>query len=105
MRYSKLIWNHEFADEPAQVFSEHDDGGWERRKVEVFPDGSVGFASSTESFGGTKLSLIQCPPDEEVNLDPEFKVVDVAKDEFEGLWNEARQGVRPLRVQGSSRTS
>ena len=98
MRYSKLIWNHKVPDEPTQVFSEHDEDGWERRKVELFPDGTVGFASSTESSGGTKLSLIQCPPDEEVNLEPEFQVVDVTKDEFESLWNEARQGVRPLRV-------
>lgn len=94
MRYSKLLWNHKFPDEPVEIFSEHDDKGWERRKVELFRDGSMGFASPAESSNGTKLSLIQCPPDEEVNSEPEFRVVDVTKDEFESVWTKARQLVK-----------
>ena len=94
MRYSKLLWNHTFPNEPVAIYSEHDDKGWERRKVELFRDGSIGFASATESSEGTKLSLIQCPPDEEVNSEPEFRVMDISKDEFEGLWTRARQLVK-----------
>lgn len=94
MRYSKLIWNHTFPNEPVEIYSEHDDKCWERRKVEIFRDGVMGFASATESSEGTKLSLIQCPPDEEVNSEPEFRVVNITKDEFESLWTKARQLVK-----------
>ena len=91
MRYSKLLWNHPFPDEPTEIYSEHDEAGWERRKVELFRDGGIGFAGATEGTEGTKLSLIQCPPDDEVNSEPEFKVVTITRDEFEQLWRKAHQ--------------
>ena len=94
MRYSKLIWTHAFPNEPVEIYSEHDDRGWERRKIEMFRDGSMGFASPTESSDGTNLSLIQCPPDEEVNSEPEFRVVDITQDDFERVWTKAHQLVK-----------
>jgi uncharacterized protein DUF6881 len=90
MRYSRLLWSHSFLKEPVEVYSEHDESGWERRKVEVFRDGSLGFASQTDTAGGTKLSLIPCPPDEEVTSDAQFKVSEISEEEFERIWNGAR---------------
>jgi hypothetical protein len=39
--YLKLIWHHEFIDEPTWLYSELDENRYEVRKVEVFKDGQV----------------------------------------------------------------
>ncbi len=92
MRYSRLQWHHSSPTEPVEVYSEYDNDGWERRKVEVFPDGSLGYASESESGGGSQLALIHCPPDEEVEKEPEFHIVPLTSEEFERAWNRAHQG-------------
>jgi len=97
MRYSRLQWNHAHAAEPIEIFSEYDEAGWETRKVERFPDGAVGYASAAESEGGTQLSLIQRPLDVDVIAEPEFRVLDLKKDEFDQIWAEAHQGRRTLK--------
>jgi hypothetical protein len=89
MRYSRLQWNHASPSEPIEILSEYDENGWERRKVEVFQDGSVRFASGRESVGGSELSLIPCPPDAEVVNEPEFRVFEMTKEEFEQAWARA----------------
>jgi hypothetical protein len=91
MQYSRLQWNHSSPTEPIEILSEYDDDGWERRKVEVFRNGAIGFASSTESVGGSELSLIQRPRDEEVVAEPEFRVLAVTKEEFERAWAQAHK--------------
>src|SRR5882724_8188570 len=97
MRYSRLQWNHLHPAEPVEIFSEYDDTGWETRKIERFPDGSIGYASASESAGGTQLSLIQRPPYEEVVAEPEFRVFDLSKDEFERIWADVHQAPRKLK--------
>lgn len=91
MRYSRLSWTHSSPTEPVEILSEYDQDGWERRKVEVFADGSMGHASNNESGGGSELALIPCPPDEEVVDEPEFRVSELTQAEFEVAWNRARQ--------------
>jgi hypothetical protein len=91
MQYSRLQWNHSSPSEPREILSEYDEDGWERRKVEVFPDGSVRFASGTESVGGSKLSLIPRPPDADVVAEPEFRVFEMTKEEFERMWERAHE--------------
>ena len=73
-----------------EILSEYDDRGWERRKVESCRDGSVHFASGTESVGGCDLSLIPRRPDEEVVDEPEFRVFEMTEGEFEQAWKLAR---------------
>jgi hypothetical protein len=91
MQYSRLQWNHSSPAEPKEILSEYDEDGWERRKVEMFPDGSVRFASGTESVGGSKLSLIPRPPDSEVVAEPEFRVFAMTGEEFERAWARAHE--------------
>jgi hypothetical protein len=101
MEYSRLQWNHSSPSEPIEILSEYDPDGWERRKVEVFRDGSVHFASTNESVGGCQLSLIPRPPDEEVIDEPEFRVFEMTKEEFERAWDQAHKvnrGVWPEAV-------
>ena len=49
MQYIRVRWNHDRSDEPVELWSELDGESWEVRKVEVFPDGHLGFASRDES--------------------------------------------------------
>ena len=44
MKYIKVHWIHDFADEPEMLYSEIDSHDNEVRKVEVFKDGSMGYA-------------------------------------------------------------
>jgi len=90
MRYSKLIWRHGSPTEPTLILSEHDAHGWEHRKIEIFADGSVAFASSSETVGGAKLSEIRCPRDDEV-LSSDMSIVEMTADEFEREWESARR--------------
>jgi hypothetical protein len=91
MRYSRLQWTHASPAEPVEICSEYDQDGWERRKVELFADGTVRYASATESVGDSQLSLIPRPPDEEVSSEPEFRVFEMTEEEFERTWERARQ--------------
>jgi len=91
MRYSRLKWTHSSPTEPIEILSEHDQDGWECRKVEVFVDGSMRYAGDGDPAGGSKLSLIPCPPDEEVVSEPEFRVTGMTQAEFEAVWNQARR--------------
>lgn len=92
MRYSRLQWTHSSPAEPVEILSEHDEDGWELRKVEKFSDGSLRYASGSES-GGAKLSLIPSPSDEEVVCEPEFRVSEISPPEFESAWKRARQSL------------
>jgi hypothetical protein len=91
MEYSRLAWNHSSPSEPIAIMSEYDDNGWERRKIEVFADGSIGYASARESVGGSELSLIQRPPDADVVHETEFRILELTKSEFEAAWRHAHR--------------
>jgi hypothetical protein len=94
MHYSRLIWSHTSPTEPVTILSEYDPNGWECRKVEIFADGTLGYASENESAGGSQLARIPCPPDTEVIQEPEFRVSGLSKAEFEAAWEQARQTLR-----------
>jgi hypothetical protein len=86
MRYLKVLWLQDHPGEPIELYSELDDGGWERRKVEVFRDGSIGFASASESGGTTTISERPLPSIEEIAADPQFRPSAISKAEFERVW-------------------
>jgi uncharacterized protein DUF6881 len=60
MRYLRVGWKHQHADEPTILYSELDEDRWEVRKVEVFRNGRRGYASADGSSSGTKLGEV--PP-------------------------------------------
>jgi hypothetical protein len=88
MKYIKVKWLHSNPDEPVLLYSELDKDRWETRKVEVFADGRMGFASATEATPstGTRLSIEPLPTLNEIARDPQFQPVEITKDEFEKLW-------------------
>ncbi len=92
MEYIKVKWIHSHADEPVLLYSELDKDKWERRKIEVFADGRIGFASATEATPSTKtkLSIEPLPTLDEIASDPQFQPVEITKNEFEEVWSKRR---------------
>src|SRR5262245_53946624 len=86
MRYIKVKWIHSSPDEPVLLYSELDDDRWETRKVEVFSNGRIGFASAAESGGTTRLGEIPVPSLDEIAAEGEFEPLEISKAEFEKVW-------------------
>lgn len=86
MRYIKVKWVHNIPTEPIWLYCELSDGSWETRKVEIFPDGSAGFASSSESAGTTRLAVEPIPSLEVIASDAQFVPVEISRQEFEDVW-------------------
>lgn len=91
MKYIKVKWSHDIADEPVWLYSELDDASCEVRKVEVFSDGKMGFAGSGEEGGSTRLSTVPIPPIEEIESDAQFEPTEISHLEFEQIWLTARE--------------
>jgi hypothetical protein len=86
MNYVKVKWIHSHADEPVWLYSELDDKRWEIRKVEVFADGSQGYANKSDAIGTTKLSIEPLPSLEEIASDSQFVPFEITRQEFEEIW-------------------
>lgn len=90
MNYVKVKWIHLHRDEPVWLYSELNEDRWETRKVEVFPDGSCGFAGPGEAVGTTKLSIVPMPTLEGIASDPQFVPQEIPQREFEEVWARRR---------------
>jgi hypothetical protein len=90
MRYIRVNWEHTSPTDPVVLYSEIDDAGWERRKVEVFRDGQCGYASESETTSDTFLGIEPMPTDEEIASDPQFKLAEIQQSEFETIWSQRR---------------
>ncbi len=89
--YIRCRWLHELKEEPIDIWSEFGPDGYERRKLEYFIDGTIGYANiaeSTEERTGTSLADQKVPDIDEINRDPQFKVVEVTKADFEKRWEQ-----------------
>jgi hypothetical protein len=90
MTYIQVAWIHSLNSEPILLYSEIDEGRWETRKVEVYADGRIGFASSSESKGGSGLGTVPLPLIAEIAADPQFELVEIDQADFEKIWAKAR---------------
>ena len=84
--YLRVRWLHDHAAEPVLLLSELDDDRWEVRKIEVFRDGTQGYASASEGDGRSLLGKLPVPSLEEIGADPEFEPVSINASEFEAAW-------------------
>lgn len=87
-RFQRVVWHHEFDDEPVLLISEVTDD-WETRKLEIFRDGRVQYAGPDGQTGDTGLGLVPMPSIEEINQDSEFTAVSIAEEDFERQWQTA----------------
>ena len=86
MKYIDVSWRHDEPLEPVRLVSELDDARNELRKLEIFRNGSAGYASGNRSSQGVELSIEPIPSLEEINKDPQFKGVSLTAQSFETLW-------------------
>ena len=88
--YMYAKWKNAPADSPVEFYSELDAARWELRKVEVFPDGHMGFASVAKSSNdGTRLAIVALPPIDEIARQIEFEAKPISAEEFESIWKRA----------------
>jgi len=95
MTYVRVEWRHSFPAEPVTIYSELDEHRWEVRKVEVFPDGSFGYASKTAETPSTGLGLVPFPPLAEIAEDPAFEPAEITAEGFEKMWCAALNALPP----------
>ena len=89
MEYLAVKWTHNLPDMPTEIYSELDARRMEVRKVELFRNGSFGYASFTASKGPTKLGIESLPQISEIASQPEFKPRQSNAQEFESMWASA----------------
>lgn len=89
MVYIKVKWIHTDPDCPVLLYSELDRECWEVRKVEIFPDGRMGYAGPGVEVGETWLGQAPVPPLEEIAQNPEFEPETISKAEFDRVWAKA----------------
>lgn len=90
-RYQRIVWKHEFQDEPVILYSEVSDEGVETRKVEQYRDGRMDYAGPGQATGSTLLSEKTMPGLTEIAAQPEFTALAITHDEFEEVWRRATQ--------------
>lgn len=90
MNYIKVRWLHDSPEYPTLLYSELDAGMWEVRKVEIYADGRIDFASGDEHSGRTDLGLVPVPSLKEIASNPDFEPVAISAEEFETIWRVAR---------------
>ena len=86
MKYFFVKWLHAFDEEPIIIYSELDNDRYETRKVEIFRNGTKGFADALETFGSTQLGVVPVPDIEDIANDPEFLPEEITKEAFERVW-------------------
>ena len=89
MKYELVDWQHNLDTQPAMIYSEIDDDGWEVRKVEVYRDGRVTFSDGTTCTGLTQLSETPLPSLAEIDGVEVLTGEVVAKEVFEAVWRRA----------------
>ncbi|WP_321818468.1 MULTISPECIES: DUF6881 domain-containing protein [unclassified Paraburkholderia] len=86
MKYIRVNWIHVIPSEPTCIYSEVDSNRWERRKVEIYADGRMGFAEDGRSVGGSMLSTEPLPAEDEIAADSQFVPTEISEDDFESIW-------------------
>ena len=87
VEYLKVRWLHAHEPEPILLLSELDDARMEVRKVEIFSDDRMGFASETQASGGTLPGKTAIPPTTEIIADPQLAVEHIDAAGFESAWH------------------
>jgi len=89
MHYIAVEWLHTALDEPTHLYYELDADRYERRKVEIYRDGTIHSADATHGQASTFLAWEPHPPLAGISADPQFHVREITTQEFERVWNQA----------------
>ena len=86
MDYLKVAWIHNWDDEPTTIYSEIDNYRNEIRKIELFRDGRVGYATNKVAHNGTQLSETPLPSLHQIASDRQFEPRHITQQDFEQVW-------------------
>ncbi|MEU4524882.1 hypothetical protein AB0F52_39950 [Amycolatopsis sp. NPDC024027] len=89
--YVKVRWDHDFADEPVELFSELGADRFEVRKVAVYRDGRADWADAGRETDEIGLGQLPFPALAEIDAQPEFHAEVITAAEFEVAWARARE--------------
>lgn len=89
MKYVHIRWDNKSLDEPVSIFSEVDSEDWEVRRVEVFRDDHLAFASERSCTPGCGLAELKFGDLDEINENPEFHAEIIAEERFNEMWKKA----------------
>jgi hypothetical protein len=92
MKYIRVGWTHRHPEDPVLLYSELDAQRCEVRKVDVFRDGRLHYASDEGTTGDTELSEAAIPALSELARDPQFEPVEIERAEFEAVWEQRHRG-------------
>ena len=79
MKFIKIIWEHDYEDEPITILIEIDDNRMENKRIEIYKDGNSKFASKPDHLDLNRLSESPFPPVEKFNA---------LNDKVEDSWKE-----------------
>ncbi|MDQ0198242.1 DUF6881 domain-containing protein [Neobacillus ginsengisoli] len=88
MEYIYVEWIHNFIDDPVILISEIDENRFEKRKIEIYKNGKIGFAYNNVKVMGTRLSTEPMSSLNDISSDSQFSPKVITKDVFEKYWNE-----------------
>lgn len=91
--FLRVEWLHDFHDEPILIYSETDELRYEIRKIEMFRDGKVCFATKETETGDTILSELPLPSFDDIRSDPQFIPSIITEEEFFEIWNKYVMGI------------
>jgi hypothetical protein len=95
MRYSFVRWIHSIPTAPLLLLAEIDDAGFESRKIDIYPNGQISYATRTHSDGATFLSYERYPDLSEINASAEFDAISGSAEVFEWFWRLAVGSTHP----------
>jgi hypothetical protein len=88
LQYIKCIWFHNSSEYPILLYSELDEERYESRKIEIYRNHRIGYATIDTKHNGTELGEAPVPETEEINRDIEFYAVQITREEFEIVWKD-----------------
>ncbi|MBE9556352.1 MAG: hypothetical protein IMF08_05795 [Proteobacteria bacterium] len=90
MIYLKVHWSHDSEKQPVAFYCEMEDDRMEIRKVELYADGSLGYANEKRSSGKTTLGALPMPTIAELSASPNHEAHEITRTEFDEIWSLAR---------------
>ena len=91
MRYQQVRWQHDFPDEPVELFSEIGPDDWEVRRVDRYRDGRLLWSDDTGAGPGDGVGQAAFDPIDVINADPEFVATEITAQQFDRVWTAARR--------------
>ncbi|MGW1197289.1 DUF6881 domain-containing protein [Streptomyces sp. NPDC002536] len=88
--YWKVLWHHDFQEEPVVLIMEIDQDGYETKKVQEYRDGRILMADEHHEGRTIGLSEIAVGSIDEVAAQPEFSAHVISNAKFEEWWDRAQ---------------